>query len=96
MYVAHQPETQRSNIDRRIAQLGGATCPWAFVSWFILPDSPSNARFLNHRERLIAVKRVAGNETGIKNKAFDKSQVVLGFTDPKTLLLFVSVFAAYV
>jgi hypothetical protein len=45
---------------------------------------------------LIAVKRVAGNETGIKNKAFDKSQVALGFTDPKTLLIFVSVFAAYV
>ncbi|KAH7174105.1 major facilitator superfamily domain-containing protein [Fusarium flagelliforme] len=74
--------------------LGGATCLWAFVIWFLLPDSPSNARFLNHRERLIAVKRVAGNETGIKNKAFDKSQVALGFTDPKTLLIFVSVFAA--
>ncbi|KAJ4187773.1 hypothetical protein NW767_012239 [Fusarium falciforme] len=75
-------------------QLGGATCLWAFVIWFLLPDSPSNARFLNHRERLIAVKRVAANETGIKNKAFDKNQVVLGFTDPKTLLIFVSVFAA--
>jgi hypothetical protein len=75
-------------------QLGGATCLWAFVIWFLLPDSPSNARFLNHRERLIAVKRVAANETGIKNKAFDNSQVVLGFTDPKTLLIFVSVFAA--
>ncbi|KAF5972279.1 hypothetical protein FBULB1_8804 [Fusarium bulbicola] len=74
--------------------LGGATCLWAFVIWFFLPDSPSNARFLNHRERLIAVKRVASNETGIKNKAFDKDQVVLGFTDPKTLLLFTSVFAA--
>ncbi|KAF5534618.1 DAL5-allantoate ureidosuccinate permease [Fusarium phyllophilum] len=74
--------------------LGGATCLWAFVIWFLLPDSPSNARFLNHRERLIAVKRVASNETGIKNKAFDKGQVVLGFTDPKTLLLFTSVFAA--
>ncbi|KAG9498046.1 hypothetical protein J7337_010931 [Fusarium musae] len=74
--------------------LGGATCLWAFVIWFLLPDSPSNARFLNHRERLIAVKRVASNETGIKNKAFDKDQVVLGFTDPKTLLLFTSVFAA--
>jgi hypothetical protein len=74
--------------------LGGATCLWAFVIWFFLPDSPSKAKFLNHRERLIAVKRVAGNETGIKNKSFDKSQVKLGFLDPKTLLLFTSVFAA--
>ncbi|KAL6399584.1 hypothetical protein AUP68_16989 [Ilyonectria robusta] len=74
--------------------LGGATCLWAIVIWVFLPDSPSNARFLNHRERLIAVKRVASNETGIKNKAFDEGQVLLGFTDPKTLLLFTSVFAA--
>ncbi|CAG9987053.1 unnamed protein product [Clonostachys byssicola] len=74
--------------------LGGVTCLWAFVIWFLLPDSPSNARFLNHRERLIAVKRVSANETGIKNKSFDKKQVFKGFLDPKTLLLFTSVFAA--
>ncbi|KAF9872857.1 hypothetical protein CkaCkLH20_09720 [Colletotrichum karsti] len=74
--------------------LGGATCLWAFVIWFLLPDSPANARFLSHRERLIAIKRVAGNETGIKNKAFDKKQGLVGFFDPKTLLLFTSVFAA--
>ncbi|KAM5370026.1 hypothetical protein ACJZ2D_008709 [Fusarium nematophilum] len=74
--------------------LGGVTCLWAFVIWFLLSDSPANASFLNHRERLIAVKRVAGNETGIKNKSFDKSQIKAGFMDPKTLLIFTSVFAA--
>jgi hypothetical protein len=60
----------------------------------VLPDSPSNAAFLNERERLVAVRRVAGNETGIKNKSFDKSQIKLGFLDSKTILIFVSVFAA--
>ncbi|KFY95992.1 hypothetical protein V498_02976 [Pseudogymnoascus sp. VKM F-4517 (FW-2822)] len=70
------------------------TCLWAFVVWFVLSDSPSNAIFLNHRERLIAVKCVSGNETGIKNKHFDKGQIVAGFTDPKTILIFISVFAA--
>lgn len=74
--------------------LGGATCLWAIIIWLFLPDSPSNARFLSHRERLVAVKRVAGNETGIKNKTFDMKQVKLGFLDPKTILVFVSVFAA--
>ena len=64
--------------------------------WFVLPDAPSSAKFLNHRERLIAVKRVAANETGIKNKSFDRTQVLKGFTDPKTILIFISVFAAYV
>jgi hypothetical protein len=62
--------------------------------WFVLPDSPSNAYFLNQRERLVAVKRVASNDMGIKNKSFDKKQIKLGFLDPKTILIFVSVFAA--
>ncbi|KAF2107785.1 major facilitator superfamily domain-containing protein [Lophiotrema nucula] len=74
--------------------LGGFTCLWAFLIWFVLPDTPSNARFLSSRERLIAVRRVAGNETGIKNKSFDKSQIKPGFLDVKAILLFVSVFAA--
>ena len=74
--------------------LGGATCIWAFVIFFLLPDAPSNARFLSPREKLIAVKRVAGNETGIKNKHFDKKQALVAFWDPKAILLFVSVFAA--
>lgn len=76
--------------------LGGATCLWAIIIWLFLPDSPSNAAFLSHRERLVAVRRVAGNETGIKNKSFDKTQVKMGFLDPKTILIFISVFAAYV
>lgn len=88
------PPNYTHQTNKHTFQLGGATCLWAFVIWFLLPDSPSNARFLNHRERLIAVKRVASNDSGIKNKAFDKSQVALGFTDPKTLLIFTSVFAA--
>ncbi|TRX90605.1 hypothetical protein FHL15_008578 [Xylaria flabelliformis] len=75
-------------------QLGGVTILWSAVVWFVLADSPSNASFLSHREKLIAVKRVAGNETGIKNKKFDMKQVWLGFTDIKAILLFISVFAA--
>ncbi|KAJ0377260.1 hypothetical protein COL26b_004449 [Colletotrichum chrysophilum] len=71
--------------------LGGVTCVWSLVIWFLLPDSPSNAFFLNHRERLVAVKRVSENETGIKNKAFDKKQALLGSFDPKTLLLFTAI-----
>ncbi|KAI1747599.1 major facilitator superfamily domain-containing protein [Xylaria castorea] len=74
--------------------LGGVTILWSAIVWFVLADSPSNASFLNHREKLIAVKRVAGNETGIKNKNFDMKQVWLGFTDMKAILLFIGVFAA--
>ncbi|CZR69521.1 related to DAL5-allantoate and ureidosuccinate permease [Phialocephala subalpina] len=69
--------------------LGGATCLWSFVIFFLLSDSPANSFFLTERERLIAVKRVAGNETGIKNKKFVPKQALVAFKDPKALLLFI-------
>ncbi|AEO67842.1 uncharacterized protein THITE_2129674 [Thermothielavioides terrestris NRRL 8126] len=81
-------------ISKLPTDLGGVTCLWALVIWFFMADSPTNAHFLSHRERLIAVKRVASNETGIKNKRFDRKQLWVGFTDPKMILLFISVFAA--
>ncbi|KAF3016477.1 hypothetical protein E8E14_009414 [Neopestalotiopsis sp. 37M] len=74
--------------------LGAATCLWSFVVWFLLPDNPSKAWFLKERQRLVAIKRVASNETGIKNKAFKKEQIAVAFWDPKGILLFISVFAA--
>ncbi|KAH8649089.1 major facilitator superfamily domain-containing protein [Xylariales sp. PMI_506] len=74
--------------------LGAVTCVWSLVVYFVLPDSPPNARFLNERERLVAVKRVAGNQTGIKNKAFNKSQALLALRDPKMIIIFISVASA--
>ncbi|KAI1492807.1 major facilitator superfamily domain-containing protein [Biscogniauxia mediterranea] len=74
--------------------LGGVTILWALVVYFCLPDAPSNARFLSHRERVVAVKRVSANETGIKNKSFNRKQAWAAFYDPKAILLFISVFAA--
>lgn len=73
--------------------LGGVTMIWSFVIYFLLPDVPSYARFLSNREKLIAVKRVAGNDTGIKNKRFDKKQALVAFCDVKIALLFISLFA---
>lgn len=74
--------------------LGGITMLWSVFIFFFLPDSPANARFLTERQRLIAVKRVAGNDLGIKNKAFRKEQVWVALRDPKAILIFISVFAA--
>lgn len=75
--------------------LGGATVLWAFVIYFVLADTPASAKlFFNERERIVAVFRTTTNETGIKNKKFKVQQALLGFYDPKTLLVFVSVFAA--
>ena len=75
-------------------KLGGATCVWSFVIFFVLADAPSNAWWLNERDRVLAVKRVSGNETGIKNKKFRKSQAIVAFYDPKMILVWIAVFAA--
>ena len=74
--------------------LGGVTMLWSICIYVFLPDAPSNARFLNERQRLIAVKRVVSNEMGIKNKEFKTRQALVGFYDPKMILVWISVFAA--
>ncbi|KAK5137693.1 hypothetical protein LTR08_007264 [Meristemomyces frigidus] len=65
-------------------------------SWFALPDQPSTARFLNERERIVAVERVAGNKQGVKNHHFKKDQMWQTLADPKTWILFVMAIGAQV
>lgn len=60
--------------------------------WWILPDSPLTASFLNDRERLIAVERLKSNKTGIKNTHHKKPQVIEAFKDVKVWLLVAAVF----
>ncbi|KAK9414527.1 putative Major facilitator superfamily domain-containing protein [Seiridium unicorne] len=43
---------------------------------------------------LVAVKRVSGNQTGIKNKSFKKEQFIIAAAHPKMIILFISIFAA--
>ncbi|CAG8333617.1 unnamed protein product [Penicillium salamii] len=61
-----------------------------------LPDLPSTAKFLNERERAIAVDRVAINRQGVKSSKFKWYQVRQAAADPKTWLLFVMAIGAQV
>ena len=74
--------------------LGAITILWTVVLYFLLPDTPSTAWFLTPHQRLIAIQRIASNTTGLKSQQFSRPQCLITFTDPKTLLLFLSVFAA--
>jgi MFS family permease len=61
---------------------GVPTCLLAIVAWFWLPDSPHHCKFLNEREREIAVDlslRQPGDRTG--NKGLQWKQVVGGLLD---------------
>lgn len=60
-------------------------CTGAFYLWF-LPDNQTNARFLTHREKLIAVERIRGNFQGIGNRVWKWNQFLEAFKDPRTYL----------
>ncbi|KAF2167277.1 hypothetical protein M409DRAFT_66280 [Zasmidium cellare ATCC 36951] len=85
-----------------ISQIKGSLAPWrilflieglptllvAVFAWFFLPDSISKARFLNDREKQVALHFVArhqrldiGKESGVRFK-----EVWEAFKDPKSLL----------
>lgn len=71
---------------------GVFTVLFGLLLYFILPDSPISARWLNERERLIAVERLRTNQTGIKNNHHKWPQVKEALTDPKVWMLVAGVF----
>ncbi|KAL3457164.1 major facilitator superfamily domain-containing protein [Aspergillus heterothallicus] len=56
---------------------------WAVVVWLFMPDTPVTAKFLNERERLIAIERIRENRTGVASDEFKKEQMFEAFLDLK-------------
>jgi len=71
---------------------GAFTVIFGVSLWWLLPDSPVSARFLNERERLIAVERLKSNKTGVKNNHHKWPQVKEALMDPKVWILVAGVF----
>lgn len=55
------------------------------VIW-LLPDNPMSSR-LSHAEKIMAIERIRGNNTGIENKHFKPYQILECLRDPQILLL---------
>lgn len=55
--------------------VGVVTIFMSFLLYFFLPDRPTTAWWLSDREKIIAVKRLAENRTGVENKQLKWSQV---------------------
>lgn len=53
---------------------------------FFLPDNPMSSR-LTHDEKIWAIERLRGNQTGIENKHFKTKQAWECLKDPHTWLL---------
>ncbi|SMQ49275.1 unnamed protein product [Zymoseptoria tritici ST99CH_3D1] len=60
---------------------------WSFVFLAFMPDSPANARFLTHKQKVVAVHRIAANMTGVKSSAFNAAQAVEACLDIKVWCL---------
>ncbi|KAI1435086.1 MFS general substrate transporter [Xylaria sp. CBS 124048] len=75
---------------------GALSLGWCIILLFCLPDLPTTARFLNPRQRIVAVDRVSRNRQGIKNHHFKTYQMWQCFRDPKTWILFVMSIAAQI
>lgn len=71
---------------------GTFTVLFGLALWWLLPDSPMTARWLNERERLIAVERLKSNKTGVKNTHHKKVQIKEALLDPKVWFLVAGVF----
>lgn len=68
--------------------LGTVTFCWGIVLLFLLPDSPSKARFLTPKEKVIALHRTLENKTGVMDEdTFKISQVWEALRDPQAWFL---------
>ncbi|KAK3191320.1 hypothetical protein K4F52_002530 [Lecanicillium sp. MT-2017a] len=68
---------------------GAATVAWSVGIYFLLPDTPMEARFLNANDRSKAVLRVKENMTGIKSDEVKLGQAKEALLDVKTWLIVV-------
>ncbi|KAI5460704.1 major facilitator superfamily domain-containing protein [Mariannaea sp. PMI_226] len=66
--------------------LGFPTIITGVFCWYWMPDNQINARFLNRRQKLIAIDRIRGNFQGIGSRQWKWSQFYEAFRDPRTYL----------
>jgi len=56
--------------------------------FFFFPDNPTTAYFLSEEEKVVAVKRVQANQSGIETKQWKRYQFIEALKDIKTWLYF--------
>ena len=64
--------------------VGAITFIWGIILFFILPDNPMNAKFLEPHERAMAIARLKENHTGIINHQWKWAQFRECLADPFT------------
>ncbi|PVF93085.1 MFS general substrate transporter [Serendipita vermifera] len=61
------------------------------------PDSPTRAKFLTEREKVVAVKRIKTNQSGIETKVWKHHQFIEALKDPKAyFFLFYAILSNFI
>ena len=74
--------------------LGGIALAFGFVVFFFLPDSPATIRYLDERERQVAVYRIKQNKSGIHDTNWKWPQFFEALRDQRLYLFFFGVLSA--
>lgn len=70
---------------------GLLTVAYSFVVFWLIPDSPMEAKFLSEREKVIATERLRANQMGIASQKWRWDHVLETALDIKTYLWFVAI-----
>ncbi len=72
---------------------GVLTVIFGVIFLILMPDSPMEAKYLNEREKLIAIERLRANQMGVASREWKWDHVKETLLDIKTLLWFILVVA---
>ncbi|KIW68503.1 hypothetical protein PV04_04445 [Phialophora macrospora] len=67
--------------------VGAITTAWAAVFWYLLPNTPTETRWLSHRQKLVVIHRISTNKIGVKDKKLKPYQIKEALLDPKMWIL---------
>ncbi|KAJ9286772.1 hypothetical protein DTO021C3_5721 [Paecilomyces variotii] len=67
--------------------VGAFTVLYGALMFFVLPDSPADAKWLSDREKVVAVERLRDEKLGMENKTWKWSQAYEAVTDWKNWIL---------
>lgn len=85
------PNAQLSGWRIMFVTLGCLTVLIGLWTFFLLPDTPMKAKWLSGREKVVLLRHVSVNQTGIQNRKFRWKEIVEALCDPQLYLLLISV-----
>lgn len=76
--------------------VGASSLLFGIFMFLFMSDSPLSAKFLNHDEKVISIRRLKGNQQGIGNHKFKKDQFIETLLDYRTWLYVVIIFTSQI